>query len=110
MVAWPSIRGPQRDGWRGGEHDGVRRTAMDAGPAKVRGESTAGPAQEVFTFKLSDADAATFRTFYKNNKAALIDVTHWKWGVAVQVRFLGPPEWSEKSRWNWATVRLEVFY
>jgi hypothetical protein len=110
MVAWPSIRGPQRDGWRGSESDGVRRTNMDAGPAKVRPETTAAPAPEVFNFKWSDAHAATFRAFYAANKTALIDVTHWKWGVAVQVRFLGPPEWTEKSRWNWAVVRLEVFY
>lgn len=110
MVAWPSIRGPQRDGWRGSESDGVRRTAMDAGPAKVRRDSTAEPAGEVFNFKWDDTDAATFRTFYAANKTALIDVTHWKWNVAVKVRFLGAPEWSERGRYNWCTVRLEVFY
>lgn len=110
MVAWPNIRGPQRDGWRGGEGDGVRVTAMDAGPPKMRLESTAVGAPEQFNFKLSDADAGTLRSFYAANKAKRIDLTHWKWNVACQVRFMGPPEWSERGRWTWATVRLEVFY
>lgn len=110
MAAFPAIRKPLRDGWRGPQADGVRRTAMEQGPSKLRVESTAEPSVESFAWKLSDADAATLRNFYAANKAGRHTWTHPKWNVAVEVQFVGPIEWSEVSNWTLAQARLEVFY
>lgn len=108
MAAFPSIRTPTRAGWRGASPDGVRRTQMDAGPPKRRRESTAVGAIERFSFKLSDADAATLEAFYAANKAGRHTWTHPVWG-AVEVAFNRAPDWSEQGPWRIADVELEVF-
>lgn len=110
MAAFPTIRTPTRQGWRGGQPDGVRVTAMDAGPPKRRVESVAVGVRERFTFKLTDADAGTLKAFYAANKAGRHTWTHPKWAAAVEVVFVGPPEWSEDGPWTTAQVELEVFY
>lgn len=108
MPTWPSIRAPLRDGWRGAAPDGVRRTPMEQGPPKARVESIAAGAPETFVFKLDDADAAALDAFWASDKASRFDFDHPVWGE-VEAMFMGPPEWSERGRWRYATVRLEIF-
>lgn len=108
MATFPAIRAPLREPWRGASKDGVRRTAMDAGPPKSRIESTAVGAPESFEFRLDDADAATLEAFYEANKAVRFDLTHWVWG-ACEAMFDGPIEWGERGPWTIAIVRMLVF-
>lgn len=108
MASFPSIRAPLRDPWRASEPDGVRRTAMDAGPPKKRVESVAVGGEESFQFKLDDADAAALKAFYADNKALRFDLDHWVWG-ACEAEFAGPIAWSKRGRWHIADVRLEIF-
>lgn len=110
MAAFPSIRAPLRAGWRGPQPDGVRRTAMGAGPAKMRIESNAVGAVEPFTWKLNSSDATTLRNFYAANKAGRHTWTHPLWNVAVTVSFVGPIEWEDRGNWRYASAKLEVFY
>lgn len=110
MAAFPSIRKPLRSGWRGGEANGVRRTAMEIGPPKSRVESTAIGVVEPFTWKLNDTEAATLKSFYAANKAGRHTWTHPKWNVAVEIMFVDGIQWTEDGPWNLATANLEVFY
>lgn len=108
-VDWPEdLSAPLRAGWRGSQPDGVRRSAMDAGPPKRRGESTAVGYVEPFPHKWTDAELATFDAFYAANKATRFNFTHPKWG-AVEACFDGPAEITEQSNKNLVTVRLEIY-
>lgn len=110
MVAFPSLsKGPQRDGWNYTAPDGVRRTAMDAGPGKSRVESTAEPGFETLPFKLPNADVTTLLNFYAANKAERIDYTHPVHG-AVQIKFRAPPAVQQRGRWRWVTLNLEIYH
>jgi hypothetical protein len=105
---WPSVRGPQREGWLGLSKDGVRRTQMDAGPKKKRVESTAIGAVESLPFKWTAADAALVEAHYEANKALRFSFPHPVWGT-VEAEYDAPIKWSEKGPWRLATVQLEIF-
>lgn len=108
MASFPAIRPPLREAWRAPEPDGVRRTAMDAGPPKGRVESTNPGAPETFEFRLDATDAATLRSFYRANKVGRFDLDHWIWG-ACEAEFMGPIEWGKRGPWTVAIVQLRVY-
>lgn len=108
MAEYPDIRAPLRDSWRSNGPDGVRRTAMDAGPIKARVESTAVPFDESWTHKLDDTDAESLAQFYDANKALRFDLDHWVWGEC-EAEFQGPIVWRKSGRWTLAEVRALVY-
>lgn len=108
MASFPAIRAPLRDSWSGSAPDGVRKTPMDAGPAKKRVESVAVGGVENFVFRLSQAEADTLDAFYAANKAARFDLDHWVWG-ACTAEFDGPISWGARGALMTASVRLEIF-
>lgn len=110
MDAFPgTIRKPLRAGWSMTEADGVRRTAMDAGPDKTRVKTRALPQMETMRFKLPADQAASLRSFYASHKGVKFTLTHPKWG-ACEARFQGPPRWSEADGpFDFADVQLEIW-
>lgn len=109
MPSFPAIREPLAEGWARIEPDGVRRTAMDAGPEKARVESTGVPAQETLRFKLNETDRDLLRAAHAAHKAERLDWTHPLWG-AVQVKFRSPPQWSKTGPWFVANVQLDIYH
>lgn len=110
MASFPSIRAPLAAGWSSLEQDSVRRTPMDSGNPKVRGDSAAGGQDEPFRFKLDKTERDTLRTFYAENKAKRFDIDeHWAWEVACEAIFLGPIQWSRQGQWWIADLRLKLW-
>jgi hypothetical protein len=108
LPAFPSIRAPSADGWDGATPDGVKRTAMDAGPAKQRRDSSAEGAVENFTYKVVAADRDTLDTFYQDHGAERFTYTHGVWGN-VEACFAGPIRWVKKGIWFTARVQLTIY-
>lgn len=111
MATFPNIRAPLREGWSSPEKDGVRRTPMDSGPSKSRGDSSAVGQVEPYRFKLIASERDELRAFYAENKAVRFDIEeHWAWGVACEAKFDGPIVWSRgPGPWWFGDVRLEIF-
>ncbi len=110
MASFPNIRAPLAAGWSSLEQDSVRRTPMDSGNPKLRGDSTAGGQDERFRFKLDQTERDTLWAFYKANKALRFDIDeHWAWGVPCQAIFLAPITWSRDGRWWIADVPMKLW-
>lgn len=105
---FPDIRPPLAEGWRGGEKDGVRRTAMDQGPKKARVESTAPGVSEPFRFKCNAADRAALSAHYDSNKALRFAYEHPIWGD-VEATYAAAIAWSKSGRWMIAEVQMEIY-
>ncbi len=74
--------------------DRTVRTQMDAGPAKVRSRFSVAPDKLPVTLDLTDAQRATFQTFFTTtlvNGSLPFTWTHPLTGAAQDWRFLGPP-------------------
>lgn len=109
MASWPSIRAPLRDAWRSPEVDGVRRSPMDSGRSKRRGDSSSAGRLESFRFKLDEADRDTLAAFYRDNQALPFDLDHWVWGDGCEAAFDGPIQWGTEGKWWIADVVLEIW-
>jgi len=109
MEAFPAIRAPLKESWRGAEPDGVKRTPMDEGPEKTRLTSTAVGGREAFQFRLPKADAITLRGFYAANKALRFTLDHWVWG-ACEANFAGPIRWGARGALITAELELNIYF
>jgi len=77
--------------------DTMLRTAMDAGPAKVRRRFTAGVRPVVGRITVTAAQLATLKTFFTDS--TLSGAIRFAWtdpetGDAVEMRFTQPPSWT----------------
>lgn len=108
MANWPpDLRGPLAEGWSRTEPDGVRRTRMDAGPDKMRRDSTAVRAKETLPFKWTLAELEEAQAFYAENKALSFTYPHPLWGE-VTAWFDGPFSVSVRRPWYMVSVRVEI--
>lgn len=85
------------DGASGTLPDVILRTPMDAGPAKQRRRFTAGPEPFKGHIKVTDAQFATFSTFYNTTLlggSLRFSWTHPKTDAACEMRFTAAPTWS----------------
>ena len=92
--------------------DIAMRTAMEAGPDKVRRRFTAGVREFDMPLVLSDAQVDVLDGFFVTDTAGgslRFDFRHPRTGAVVKCRFLGPPEYRliAPSKWR-TTFRLEV--
>ena len=113
MPAWPGILPSSALlGHRESAPDIVVRTAMDAGPAKVRRKFTAGVRRLEVSLVLGDAQVQALDDFFLitlAGGAVRFDHKHPRTGAVVKFRFVGPPEYEliTPSKWR-ATLKLEV--
>jgi hypothetical protein len=80
--------------------DVTLRTAMDAGPAKVRRRFSAGPQPVSGRITLTDAQLATFHAWFRDS--LLGGALRFSWTdpdsqEPVEMRFTGPPTWTARD-------------
>lgn len=109
MASFPSIRAPLRNSWAVTSPARVRRTPVDSGPSKRRGDSTASGQIEVMRFKLSETDRDTLVAFEAEHGAERFDLDHWVWGDGCEAAFEAEIKWSSTGQWWIADVVLEVW-
>lgn len=99
MVAWPADL-PQTvlaAGYEESPPDLVLRTAMDAGPAKVRRRFTAGPRLIPVSAIMTAAQVATLDAFFLESLAGgalAFDWIHPRTQAAASMRIMGPPRYA----------------
>jgi hypothetical protein len=77
--------------------DTMLRTAMDAGPAKVRRRFTAGVRPVAGRITVDKDELATLKTFFADS--TLSGAIRFAWadpdtGAAAEMRFVSPPQWT----------------
>lgn len=91
--------------------DNTIRTKMDVGPPKMRRRGTAAARPIRGTLLMTDAQLATFDTFYDStldSGADRFDWTHPRSGSSVEFRFVSPPSYSARGRRWVVTVDMEI--
>lgn len=106
MAAWPGglPQVPQNAGNEETYEDNVVRTTMDAGPVKSRMRYTAATRPASYQFLMTDAELATFITFYESTVSygsLEFDFTHPQTGSTESMRFVQPPKWTEHKDDLW---------
>lgn len=88
------------------------RSAMDAGPAKVRRRFSAGPTAWRGTMLLTQAQAETLLAFWRETLAGgalAFEWAHPRTGAAATMRFTAPPELRHQAEGLWrAELTLEI--
>jgi len=96
MTNWPAELPPSplADGFSEEFADTTLRTAMDAGPDKVRQRTTAGCPKLTVSFILSRSQMDTLDSFYRSDLsggASSFTFTHPRTGASCACRFKKPP-------------------
>jgi hypothetical protein len=113
MSAWPATLPQQleQDGYSEDLPNGVIRTNMDAGPAKVRKRYTAAVKPVSGQLVLTLTQVGILQAFFEDDcdyGASTFTWVHPSTGVAATCRFTSPPRLSARDG-NWvATVSFEV--
>ena len=113
IPAWP-VSLPQKlliSGAGGAPPDIALRSAVDAGPAKVRRRFTAGIEPVKGEMLLTYAQWSTFQTFY--NATTLGGSLRFSWAhpltsAAVEMRFTSAPAWAADGRLIKLSLSLEI--
>lgn len=114
MAAWPASlpQSPLLDGFRELREANVLRTSVDVGPAKVRPRYTTDLSVFAMGFVLTDAQLATFDTFYTETifyGAEAFDWTHPRTGSAISGRLRPPPQITALGAGLWSVFfELEI--
>lgn len=111
MLSWPTsliLRAPSRDPWQAALPDGVRRTPMDQGPSKTRGDSTAIGGLEQFEAEWTPAELDDFMAFWEAAKAERFTLQHWFWGAS-EAQFTGAPRVRRAMKKFVVNFELEVW-
>lgn len=109
MLAWPAfLPAPTRDGFSATLPDGVRRTPMDQGISKRRGESSATGGVESYEAHWEPADFETFLDFWKEAKAERFTLDHWFWGAS-EAAFTAAPRVERRKKYFVVRFELEVW-
>ncbi len=96
-IVWPAAL-PDSASWEDYQEsmpDMVIRTAMDAGPAKVRRRFSAAPTSISGTMLMNSSQVATLDAFFRDSTAGgslAFSWTHPRTGAEVACRFLSPPQ------------------
>lgn len=79
MEYWPTTipQRPLQDGAAISLPDNRRVTKMDAGPAKIRLKATTAPSPHRYSYSLTKAQLALFKTFYMTTTNFGIDTFLW---------------------------------
>jgi len=102
-IDWPTTL-PQEmlvDGYNRTAANGILRSDMDAGPAKVRRRFTSAPQVIAGSIFVTAAQLALFKTFY--NTTSLGGSLRFDWvdpdngTTAVEMRFAAPPTWAPQG-------------
>ena len=110
MSDWPTLfpQTPLRSGYTDSEVDTVIRSPMGHGPAKIRPLTQVPLYNSVQTFTITDAEKATFETFYADNKALRFNWDNTLGDGVQEYRFLSPPQYQEVTCDLWRMqVQLE---
>lgn len=118
-ILWPAglPQAPQVARYSQVDQDRTVRTAMDVGPAKVRRRTTAAIETCEIELRLTRAQVAAFKAFFRDYVQAGAIPFEWKHhetGNIVDYRFIGPPTTSplasrQDGTEHWtATFQLEV--
>jgi hypothetical protein len=115
MATWPGglpdFENFLTDSYRETAPDNVIRTQMDYGPDKVRQRGTAAPTIFTGDMILTEAEVATFRTFFDstiNYGADAFDAVHPRTAAAISARFLVPPDYGMVGiKWR-VTMQIEI--
>lgn len=118
MATWPTtLPAPLVAGYGVEPVDQTVRTEMEVGTARVRRRTAAQIDHVQVSYNLSDAQMATFRTWFYADLAGGSDsfsVSLWvgKTGAtAATAKFIGTPKWSMDGNHRWTvTGTLEVRY
>jgi len=99
------------EGYKQSFADGMERSKMDVGPAKVRRRSSSGPAPLNCITYLTRDQFPTFDEFY--NETLLGGSLRFSWvhpvyGTAVEMRFTAVPSWIFEGKDLKVTLSLEV--
>ena len=110
MPSWPAglPERPLVDGFSREAASNVQRTQMDVGLAKQRRRSTSGARPLKCTILVTDAQYATFQTFFDTtlgSGAIPFDWVDFFTGSAASYRFVHPQPWTEQPRNAGATRR-----
>lgn len=114
MTAWPESLPPLPllDGYREKPADTVLRTAMDAGPAKLRSRTTAGVANLTLDYVLTRPQTQDLLDFYAltlQGGVLMFDFTHPRTQAMIQCRFRKAPELTaQNGRYMRVGIELEV--
>lgn len=118
-VIWPAglPQAPQVAKYSQVDQDRTVRTSMDVGPAKVRRRATAAIETCEIELRLTRAQVATLKTFFRDTAQAGAVAFEWKHhetGQQVDYRFVGPPTFTPSAPrqagteiWS-ATFQLEA--
>lgn len=114
MPAWPGSlpQSPQIAGFTEQTPDVTLRTAMDAGPDKLRRRFTAAVSPMRYPLVLTKAQIATLDTFYTSElQGGTLPYTHThpRTGAAINIRFVAPPSYQAFTDDLWtSTLDLEI--
>jgi len=112
---WPATlpQAPLAQGFAERAPNTVIRTAMEAGPDKVRRRFTAGVRQIDCQLRLTPAQVTALDAFFEDTLAGgalAFDWAHPRSGEAATLRFVEPPSYAPVARgrlWQ-AQLRLEI--
>lgn len=99
MPTWPLTlpQAPLVDGLRETAADTTLRTAMDAGPAKLRSRTTAGVAKLSLSYIMSREEVGTLQEFFDDDLvsgALKFSFPHPRVDATVECRFRQPPAYA----------------
>lgn len=110
---WPGTlpQSIEESGYSESLGDGLLRSKMDVGPAKVRRRFTATVEKVKGTMTMSSTQWTALRTFYYTTLAGgslAMTFAHPSTGASVQCRFVTPPSAAARSPYVVVTLDLEV--
>ena len=112
MAAWPeTLPLPLQDGYKESPPNTTLRTAMDAGPDKVRRRYTAKPRNITIKYHMTKAQIETLDTFYVTTTLSgslWFDWTHPRTGNACSARFINEPDYSSIDQNGEVSCAMEV--
>lgn len=108
MAIWPVQFCPLINSFQESPPDGIVRTSMDIGPAKIRRRTTANIRPISFKLFLKKDDVAVMDSFYLTYAADEFDFTHPRTKNSVKARFVEPPAYMNRSIGYEVSVSLEI--
>lgn len=108
MAVWPSTLPITRDAFSEAPADRVLRSNMDVGPAKLRRRTTSAVRPVQMRLMLTEAQLATFETFYNANDSFAFDFTNPRTGLSERARFTDVPTFSLNETMWAVSVQLEL--
>lgn len=114
MASWPGTlpQSPLLESYQETAPNGLLRTQMEAGPAKVRRRFTAAPRPFKFRVDLTTAQVGTLDAFFLTTcamGALAFDWLHPRTGASVSYRFVSPPAYTPADGDVWkADLDLEI--